>query len=161
MNLESLEKGAKIQDTQLILGDESRKKLSELMGPQGMILYFYPKDNTPGCTTQACDFRDHAQSFASAGYSIVGVSGDSSASHQSFAQKQRLRFPLVTDTGHKLAKALGVYGEKNLYGRIMQGIRRTSFVLNPALEVVKVYQNVRAKGHVERLLRDMENRFAS
>ena len=152
-----LEPGDKIKDTTILLTDGRKEKISQLMGTKGLVLYFYPKDDTPGCTTQACDFRDNQTPIKKIGYNVVGVSGDSIESHQEFTKKQKLNFPLIADTGHALATKLGVYGEKNLYGRIIEGIRRTTYIMDTQLKITKVYKNVRAKGHVERLLKDLQS----
>ena len=130
----------------------NKKNLSELCGPSGLVLYFYPKDNTPGCTTEACDFRDNMSVLKKLGYGIAGVSMDSAASHQSFTKKQKLNFPLIADEDRKLSITTGAYGKKNLYGKIRQGIKRTTFILSPKLEVLEVYENVRAKGHAEKVV---------
>ena len=152
-----MEVGQKLKDCSVEITSGEEKELSELSGSKGLILYFYPKDNTPGCTVQACDFRDKNTTLRKLGYGIAGVSGDSLKSHQGFTQKQKLNFPLIVDKDRKLAEALGVWGEKKLYGKIIQGIRRSTFVLNPKLEILKLYKNVRAKGHVDRLLSDLES----
>ena len=150
-----LEPGQRIKDSEVTLGDGSCVKLSSLLGNEGLILYFYPKDLTPGCTTQACDFRDNLARLQKLGYGVAGVSSDSTTSHQKFTAKKNLNYPLIADTERKLAIQLGVYGEKKLYGRIMQGIRRTTYLINKQMQVEKVYKNVRAKGHAERLLQEL------
>ena len=146
----------KIEDREVQLSDGSAKKLSELVSEKGLVLYFYPKDDTPGCTTQACNFRDSNSNLKDLGYAVVGVSGDSLESHEAFISKYSLTFPLIADQEHSLAKSLGIYGDKNLYGRIMQGITRTTLVLDPNLNVRKIYKSVRAKGHVPRLVKDLD-----
>lgn len=95
-----------------------------------VILYFYPKDNTPGCTAEACDFRDQYQSLKSKGFEILGVSTDDEKSHQKFITKYELPFRLLADTSHEIVQAYGVWGEKKLYGRAFMGINRTTFIID-------------------------------
>ena len=147
----------KIKDYSVHITDGSEKKLSEFCGPKGLVLYFYPKDDTPGCTTQACDFRDNVSALQKAGYGVLGVSGDSLKSHKKFTQKYNLNFPLISDDGHEIAKELGVYGDKNMYGKIVQGITRTTLILDPNLSVVQIYKSVRAKGHVEKVISALQS----
>ena len=129
--------------------------LGDLAGKRA-ILYFYPKDNTPGCTTQACDFRDNlARLKENLGIDVYGVSPDSLASHEKFKTKFELTFPLLSDPDHTLAAAYGVWREKKNYGRVYEGIVRSTFVIAPVGTLERVYDNVRAKGHVERLLKEL------
>ena len=100
-------------------------RLSQIAG-QKLILYAYPKDNTAGCTSEACSIRDHYEELQQAGYAVIGVSRDSAASHQRFIEKHALPFPLVADTDTSLLQALGAWGEKNMYGRKVQGTLRTT-----------------------------------
>ena len=151
-----MEAGTKIKDHDISITSGEQKKLSELCGPQGLILYFYPKDNTPGCTVEACDFRDQNRALGNLGYGIAGVSGDSIKSHQNFTQKQKLNFPLIADEDLSLAKAFGAWGAKKLYGKTVQGMIRSTFILDGQLKISRLYKNVRAKGHVERLLKDLK-----
>ena len=95
-----------------------------------LVLYFYPKDSTPGCTAEACSLRDGMEELSAAGYAVVGVSADSAASHVRFKEKQQLNFPLVADTGRALIEAFGVWGEKKMAGRVYMGIKRTTFVID-------------------------------
>ena len=152
-----MEVGEKIGDCGVEITSGEEKRLSELCGSKGLVLYFYPKDNTPGCTIEACDFRDRNALLEKLGYGVAGVSGDSIKSHQSFTQKQRLNFPLIADKDRSLSTALGIWGEKKLYGKIVQGITRSTFVLDAQLKIIKLYKNVRAKGHVERVLEDLKS----
>lgn len=119
------------------------------------ILYFYPKDNTPGCTTEACDFRDHLDELASSSTTVVGVSPDSVASHVKFRDKFELPFVLLSDRDRTLAEAYGVFREKKNYGRTYKGIVRSTFVIGTDGKIETIYDNVRAKGHVGRLLGDL------
>lgn len=121
------------------------------------VLYFYPKDDTPGCTTQACDFRDNIARLTGHGYKVYGVSPDSVKSHEKFRGKYDLNFPLLADPEHEAAEAFGVWREKKNYGRTYTGIVRSTFFVDEQGNLEKIYDNVRAKGHVERLIRELEN----
>jgi peroxiredoxin Q/BCP len=125
--------------------------LADLLG-QRVILYFYPKDDTPGCTVEACDFRDASADVADRGVRVIGVSPDSAASHVRFRDKFDLDFTLIADTDKSLAEKFGVYREKKNYGRTYMGIVRSTFVIGPDGTLEHVYDNVRAKGHVGRVL---------
>ncbi len=127
---------------------------SDLEG-QKYVLYFYPKDMTPGCTTQACDFRDHLSTFRDQGYEVYGVSPDSVARHEKFRAKEDLNFTLLSDPEHELAEKMGVWREKKNYGRTYMGIVRSTFLVGEDGKIEAIHDNVRAKGHVERLLREM------
>jgi thioredoxin-dependent peroxiredoxin len=132
--------------------DEGRKvKLSDFTGRK-VILYFYPKDDTPGCTTQACDLRDHIEEFDSRGAVVLGVSPDDVASHKKFKEKFGLNFTLLADPDHKVAEAYGVWKEKNLYGKKMMGVERTSFVIDENGNIAKVLPRVKPAEHVGQLL---------
>lgn len=122
---------------------------------QPIILYFYPKDMTSGCTTQACDFRDNLNRLSQLGYQVLGVSPDPITKHEKFRDKHELNFPLIADTEHTLAQAYGVWREKTNYGKTYHGIVRSTFVLDKTHHITHIYDNVRAKGHVERLLKDL------
>ncbi|WP_338277790.1 thioredoxin-dependent thiol peroxidase [Corallococcus caeni] len=125
--------------------------LSQLKG-RHIVLYFYPKDATPGCTTEACDFRDEHSALVKAGAVVLGVSPDSVASHQKFATKQGLPFSLLADPDHALADAYGVWGEKSLYGRKFMGLIRATFLIGPDGKVVRVWPKVKVAGHVAEVL---------
>jgi len=147
-----------VPNQSVTLADGSRKKLSELVGKKGLVLYFYPKDSTPGCTRESCDFRDNLARLKKAGFAVLGVSPDSPESHQKFSEKQGLNFPLIADTEKKLAEALGVWAEKKLYGRTFMGILRTTFLLDASLKIIKIYEKVKVDGHVENILADLSSR---
>ncbi|PCC75580.1 peroxiredoxin Q/BCP [Nannocystis exedens] len=117
-----------------------------------VVLYFYPRDNTPGCTTEACDFRDRQPRFAASGVTVLGVSGDSLASHAKFRAKFGLNFPLLSDPGNQVAAAYGAYGEKQMYGRKVQGIIRSTFVIGPDGRIEAVHSPVKVAGHADALL---------
>lgn len=129
--------------------------LSELKG-QKIVLYFYPKDMTPGCTGQACDFRDQVGAFGEAGWKIYGVSPDPVARHGKFREKHDLNFPLLADTEHAVARAYGVFREKMNYGKTYEGIVRSTFLIDAEGKLSAIYDNVRAKGHVARLVGELE-----
>ncbi|MFQ5523023.1 MAG: thioredoxin-dependent thiol peroxidase [Acidimicrobiia bacterium] len=119
------------------------------------VLFFYPRAMTPGCTKESCDFRDSYDEFAEAGYGIVGVSPDPPQRNKKFKEKEGLNFDLLSDEDHALAESLGAWGEKKMYGKVRQGLIRSTFVINEDGEVDKAYRNVRATGHVERLKADL------
>lgn len=137
------------------LDDGSEISLAELKGRR-TVLYFYPRDDTPGCTTEACDFRDNlARLRSELGTRVFGVSPDSVESHRKFKDKYSLPFPLISDPDKKLAEAYGVWREKKNYGRTFMGVVRSTFVLSPDGAIERIYDNVRAKGHVDRLIADL------
>lgn len=135
----------------IVNGEQATLDPSMLAG-QGYILYFYPKDNTPGCTTQACDFRDHIDRLSGLGYRVIGCSPDSLKSHLNFQSKQSFTFDLLSDPEHKVAEAFGVWREKKNYGRTYMGIVRSTIIINNQGQITEIFDNVRAKGHVDRLL---------
>ena len=138
------------------LTDGSTVKLDEILaGGEKVILYFYPKDSTPGCTTQACDFRDNFGAFATSGYRILGVSKDSAKSHTNFIEKQGLNFDLIVDKEIDLHQKFGVWREKMNYGKTYMGVSRSTFVIDTDGSLSWVGYNVRAKGHVEKLMREL------
>lgn len=122
---------------------------------RAVVVYFYPKAATPGCTTEACDFRDNLSSLAGAGYDVVGISPDGQESLQSFAADQSLSFPLLSDPDHETAKAYGAYGDKDLGGKIITGTLRSTIVVNPDGTVNSAEYNVDAQGHVARLREEL------
>ena len=117
-----------------------------------VVLYFYPKDDTSGCTTQACEFRDSWAEVQARGAVVLGVSPDSVASHQKFRDKFSLPFPLLADEDHAVAEAYGVWGEKSMYGRKYQGILRTTFIIDAAGRIAHVFEKVKPKGHAAEVL---------
>ncbi|HLH76593.1 MAG TPA: thioredoxin-dependent thiol peroxidase [Candidatus Binataceae bacterium] len=124
-----------------------RVKLGDLHRTGWLVLYFYPKDMTPGCTTQACTFNSQVPVWSDV--RIVGISGDSPASHQKFAQRYQLAFTLLSDTDHHVAEAYGVYKRKSLYGHQFMGIERTTFLIDRAGRVRQVFAKVKVQGHAE------------
>ena len=131
-------------------GIEKEYSLNDFKG-QKVILYFYPKDNTSGCTQEACDFRDNINRLTSFA-TVIGVSPDSIKSHLKFKEKQSLNFILLSDPEHKLAEAFKVWVEKSMYGRKYMGIERSTFVLDENLNVVKEWRKVKVKGHVDEVI---------
>jgi peroxiredoxin Q/BCP len=111
------------------------------------VVYFYPKDDTPGCTVEACEFRDLAPTYSDA--RVIGVSPDSAKSHAKFIGKFNLNFTLLADTDHKLAEACGVWVEKSMYGRKYMGVERSTFIIDEAGKIVKIWRKVKAEGHAQ------------
>lgn len=143
-----------------LLGVDSKGKeikLSDYPGKR-FIIYFYPKDNTPGCTAEACNFRDNYDIFTDMGYQVIGVSKDSGASHDKFAEKFSLRFPLVADTDHKLCEVAGVWRQKKMAGREYMGIVRTTFVTDCNGVVTDVIEKVNTKAASEQLFALLDQR---
>ncbi len=122
-----------------------------------LLLYFYPKDDTPGCTAEACGLRDHFAELTKAGIRIVGVSTDSSKSHARFVEKYSLPFTLLADEQKEIVQAYGVWQEKSMYGKHYMGIVRTSFLIDPEGIVRKIYQKVKPEEHAEEIARDGAN----
>jgi peroxiredoxin Q/BCP len=120
-----------------------------------LVIFFYPKAMTPGCTGEACDFRDRYEIFGEAGYAIVGISPDPPADNAEFASAYDLPFPLLSDPDHEVASRYGAWGKKKNYGREYEGVIRSTFVLGPDGTVEHEWRNVRAKGHVARVARDL------
>ncbi len=119
------------------------------------VMFFYPRAMTPGCTVESCDFRDSYSEFADAGYEIVGVSPDPPALNKKFQEKEGLNFDLLSDEDLELAKSLGAWGEKTLYGKITKGLIRSTFVIDEGGRVAEAYRNVKARGHVDRVKADL------
>jgi len=129
--------------------------LKEFRG-KDVILYFYPKDDTPGCTKEACSFRDHEGDLSKAGAVVLGVSADPPASHEKFRDKYQLNFPLLSDQTADVAKMYGAWKEKNLYGRRSWGVARTTFWIGADGRIKKIYKKVDTERHAEDILADME-----
>ncbi len=131
--------------------DGARVSLASLRG-KPVVLYFYPKDDTPGCTKEACSFRDNWESLQAKGVVVLGVSPDTAASHQKFADKYKLPFPLLADEGHQVAEAYGAWGEKNMYGKKITGILRTTYLIGPDGVVKHVWKKPKTDIHAEEVL---------
>jgi peroxiredoxin Q/BCP len=127
-------------------------KLSDLKGKK-VVLYFYPKDNTPGCTAQACNLRDNYEALQKAGYVILGVSSDSEKSHQKFIEKQSLPFTLIADEDLKVHEAYGTWVEKSMYGRKYMGTARTTFIIDEQGNVEEIIEKVKTKEHTNQILK--------
>lgn len=152
MSDQELAAGAAAPDFTLESDSGESVTLSSLRG-KGVILYFYPKDNTAGCTAEAQGFRDHRDDFAALGYQILGVSRDSVKSHCNFRDKQSLNFPLLSDKEETVCNLYGVMKEKMMCGRKCFGIERTTFVIDPEGKILRALRGVKAKTHVEELLK--------
>ena len=146
-----LKVGDKAPDVRVQTDTGEAFKLSDLKGHR-VVLYFYPKAGTPGCTTEACEFRDAIQSIAEKGALVVGVSPDKPAAQAKFKQKYELPFTLLADEEKVAAQAFGVWKEKNMYGRKMMGIERSTFVIGQDGKIEKIYGKVKAKGHAAQVL---------
>lgn len=133
--------------------DGKEIKLSDFQGKK-LVLYIYPRDATPGCTSEACSLRDNYERFLSRGYAVVGVSPQSAESHKKFIAKYNLPFPLIADTEKKLVNELGVYGEKKMYGKVSMGIFRTTFITdeNGVVEQIFTPRQIKVKEHAEQIL---------
>ena len=129
--------------------------LSDYLG-KWLVIFFYPKDDTPGCTKEACSFRDAHSELLKKGIAVVGVSKDSIKSHGKFAEKFSLPFPLLSDPTHEMIEAYGAWGEKKFMGRTFDGILRKTVIINPEGEVVKRYEEVTPEGHAEEVMGDIE-----
>jgi peroxiredoxin Q/BCP len=140
----------------LVLSDTDGNpiKLADFSGKY-LVLYFYPKDDTPGCTTEACSFRDANVDIAKLGAAVLGVSKDAVAAHQKFTTKYHLNFPLISDSEAKLAKAFDVWKPKKFMGREFLGVVRTTFIIDPQGAIVKRFDNVKPQGHVEEVLAEL------
>ncbi|MBW3564134.1 MAG: thioredoxin-dependent thiol peroxidase [Acidobacteria bacterium] len=146
--------GEKAPDFDLPSTDGSDVSISDFR-KKWVVLYFYPKDDTPGCTAEACSFRDYRAELRKEGAEILGVSTDSLESHEKFREKYDLRFPLLSDSTADIAKMYGAWGEKNFYGRRSWGVKRITFLIGPDGRIRKIYRKVDAKTHGETLLNDL------
>tara|TARA_X000000368_G_scaffold53331_1_gene37945 strand:- start:2427 stop:2915 length:489 start_codon:yes stop_codon:yes gene_type:complete len=152
----NFEVGQKAPDFEAELTDGTTIRLSEILDSgQKVILYFYPKDSTPGCTKQACDFRDNFARLKSVGYRVIGVSKDSAKSHTNFIEKHSLNFELIVDQDIELHRLYGVWREKMNYGKTYLGVSRSTFAIGLDGNFEFVGYNVRATGHVERLMGEL------
>ncbi len=151
----TLKEGDKAPDFSGIDQDENQVALSDFKG-QKLILFFYPKDNTPGCTAEACNLRDNYEDLKAKGYALLGVSPDSVRKHQNFIKKHDLPFPLLADTEKAVLNAYGVWGPKQFMGRKFDGVHRTTFIIDENGVIEKVFKKVKTKAHTEQILEAME-----
>ncbi len=145
--------GQKAPDFTLPDGEGKEHSLSDYAG-QWVLLYFYPKDDTPGCTIEACTIRDHYASFQKMKMKVLGVSVDGAKSHEKFAKKYDLPFTLLSDADKSIVKLYGAYGEKTLFGKKITGTKRMSFLVNPDGRVAKIYPSVKPAEHAGQVLHD-------
>lgn len=150
-----IEEGKKAPAFSLKADDGTTVKLSDFKG-KTVVLYFYPKDDTPGCTKEACGFRDSYEDLAGHGAVVLGVSPDKVESHVKFRDKYDLNFRLLADPDHKVAEAYGAWGEKNMYGKKTMGIKRSTYIIDGTGKVAKVWKAVKADGHATQVLAALE-----
>jgi peroxiredoxin Q/BCP len=129
--------------------------LDKLKGKK-VILYFYPKDNTPGCTAEACNLKEHYTGFRSKGFEVIGVSADNEKSHQNFIKKYDLPFNLIADTDKTILKAYGAWGKKSMYGKEYEGILRKTFVIDEKGIIIKIFEKVDTKNHTQQILKEIK-----
>lgn len=146
-----IEAGEKAPAFTLTADDGSKIRLADLKGSP-VVLYFYPRDDTPGCTREACSFRDQQAALKKLGARILGVSTDSIESHEKFRRKYDLNFPLLADPDHKVAEKFGAWREKNMYGKKSMGIQRSTFLIDANGKVAKVWKAVKVDGHDEQVI---------
>lgn len=145
-----MEEGKKAPDFTALNQDGKKVKLSSFKGKKNVVLFFYPRDMTPGCTTEACDFRDNKSEFKNT--VILGVSADIPEKHQKFIEKHSLTFDLISDPDRKVLEKYGVWQEKSLYGKKFMGIVRTTVLIDKKGIVKKIFPKVKVKGHVEKVI---------
>jgi thioredoxin-dependent peroxiredoxin len=149
--MEQLKKGDKAPEIISTLADGEKLQLSHYKGKK-VILYFYPKDDTPGCTAEACNLRDNYKELLKRGFQIIGVSADSEISHNKFSDKYQLPFPLIADTEKIIIKSYGVWGEKKMYGKSYEGILRTTFIISEDGKIEHIFDKVDTKDHTRQIL---------
>jgi peroxiredoxin Q/BCP len=157
---EFIEPGKKAPAFTLVSDSGDKVKLSDLAGSP-VVLYFYPKNDTPGCTKEACNFRDRQKELTKLGAKIFGVSPDDVKSHEKFRDKYSLNFPLLADPDHKVAEKYGAWREKNMYGKKSMGIQRSTYLIGPDGKVVKVWKKVSVDGHDEQVIEALKVLAAS
>lgn len=148
--------GDKAPDFNLPRDGGNKISLSDYRG-QNVILYFYPKDNTPGCTTESCDFRDNLPGFEALDAQIIGISKDSAASHDKFRKKHNLNFPLASDEESNVCETYGVWKEKNMYGKKFMGIERSTFLIDSKGTIRRIWRKVKVKNHCKEVLAALED----
>jgi peroxiredoxin Q/BCP len=150
-----LEPGATAPSFSLPDQDEQLVSLDDLKGGK-VLVYFYPKDDTPGCTKEACQFNDNLHAFQRAGVPVLGISADDAESHRRFREKYGLGFPLLSDPDHSVMDAYGAWGEKTSYGRTGLGVIRSTFLIDEQGGIERAWYNVKADGHAEKVLAELE-----
>ncbi len=153
---EWIEEGKKAPAFSLLDDNNQKIKLSSLKG-QYVVLYFYPKDDTPGCTTEACAFNAARAKIKKLGAVVLGISPDTVESHVKFRDKYGLKFTLLADESHKVAEKFGAWREKNMYGKKMMGVQRSTFLIDPTGKIVKVWPKVSVDGHDQQVLAALEH----
>jgi peroxiredoxin Q/BCP len=149
-----LEAGATAPQFSLPDQDDRNVSLEDFKGGK-VVVYFYPKDDTPGCTTEACQFNDNLHGFQGTGVPVIGISGDDAESHRRFREKHGLRFPLLSDLDHQVMEAYGAWGEKTLYGKTTVGVLRSTFLIDEEGRIERAWYNVKADGHAEKVLAEL------
>jgi peroxiredoxin Q/BCP len=155
-----LEVGSKAPAFTLPNAEGKKVKLSDFKG-SAVVLYFYPKDDTPGCTKEACAFRDRSAELKKLGAVVVGISSDSTASHAKFADKYSLNFPLLSDESHEVSEKYGAWREKNMYGKKSMGIQRSTYLIDAQGKIAKVWKKVSVDGHDAEVLEALQELSAS
>ena len=150
--MSKLEIGDKAPDFNSVDQDGNPVRLKDFKGSK-LILYFYPKDNTPGCTAEACNLRDNYEDLLKKGYKIIGVSADDEKSHKNFIAKNVLPFPLIPDKGKIIIRDYGVWGKKKLYGKEYEGINRMTFIISEDGRIEKIFTKVDTKNHTDQILK--------
>ena len=150
-----LEKGNQAPDFSGLNQDGETIALQNFRGKK-VILYFYPKDSTPGCTAESCNLSDHYEYWLNKGYDVIGVSPDSVSSHKKFADKYQLKFNLIADTEHAILEAYGAWGEKNMYGKKYMGVLRTTYVIGENGKIEDVFEKVQTKDHTQQIIKALE-----
>ncbi|WAL64409.1 thioredoxin-dependent thiol peroxidase [Amycolatopsis cynarae] len=149
-----LSPGDTAPDFTLVDSEGNKVSLSDFRG-RHVVVYFYPAAGTPGCTKQACDFRDNLAELNGAGYQVLGISPDKPEKLAKFVESEQLTFPLLSDPDKSVLTVWGAFGEKKNYGRVVQGVIRSTFVVDPEGKIAKALYNVRATGHVAKLMKDL------
>lgn len=153
MSITQLQEGDAAPAFEGVDQDGNKVSLSDYKGKK-LILFFYPKDNTPGCTAEACSLRDGYSELKAKGYELLGVSPDSEKKHQNFIKKYQLPFPLLADTEQETLKAYGVWGKKKFMGREFTGVHRTTFMIDEKGKIEKIYRKVKTRSHSDQILED-------
>ncbi len=149
-----IEEGKKAPAFTLVADDGQKVSLKDFHG-QPVVIFFYPKDDTPACTQEACQFRDIYKQLSLSDAAIVGISCDSRESHEQFKQKFKLNFPLLVDANHRVAEKYGAWREKNMYGKLIWGVQRSTFLIDAGGKVAKIWKRVIVEGHQQQVLDEL------